>query len=169
VIATQNPSEHFGTFALPDSQLDRFLMRIRIGYPEAEIEREILEAHRLARPVETLPAVLTREELLALQREVREVHVDPSLSDYLIRIVGRTRVAEGVEVGASPRGSLDLYRAAQARALLSGRDFCVPTTSRHWPYRCSPTASSFADGRRGLGNPRGETLRRLVSEVPVPV
>jgi MoxR-like ATPase len=126
VLATQNPIEHHGTYPLPESQLDRFMMRIRIGYPGSEDEKTILRQQSFNSPVSHISPVMHRDEVLALQREVREVRVDDSLIDYLIRIVRATREAEVLDLGVSPRGSLALYHAAQALAFVEGRDFVIP-------------------------------------------
>jgi MoxR-like ATPase len=126
VIATQNPIEHHGTYPLPDSQLDRFLMRLRIGYPSPEAEREIVARQRLVHPAESIQPVLTVEEVIALQRAAHEVAVDDSLLHYVVEVARLTRAAETVELGVSPRGSVSLYRAAQALALVDGRDHVVP-------------------------------------------
>ncbi|MGH9867835.1 MAG: AAA family ATPase [Candidatus Polarisedimenticolia bacterium] len=126
VIATQNPVEHHGTYPLPDSQLDRFLMRLRIGYPSPEAEREIVSRQRLVHPAESVQPVLTVDEVIALQRQAHEVTVDESLLHYVVEIARLTRSAEMVELGVSPRGSVSLYRAAQALALVDGRDHVVP-------------------------------------------
>ncbi|HXG68850.1 MAG TPA: MoxR family ATPase [Blastocatellia bacterium] len=126
VIATQNPVEHHGTYPLPESQLDRFLMRIRMGYPEAEYEKAILRQQSFDSPVEHISPVMGREEVLALQSEVRQVSVDESIMDYLLNIVRATREAEILNLGVSPRGSLALYRAAQALAYVEGRNFVIP-------------------------------------------
>ena len=127
VLATQNPIEHHGTYPLPESQLDRFLLRLRMGYPSAESEKEILRAHGNSRePLENLQPVMTAEEVLRMQEEVRRVRVDDALMDYALAIAQHTRANEHLSLGVSPRGTLMLYRAAQARAFLEGRDFCVP-------------------------------------------
>lgn len=126
VLATQNPIEHHGTYPLPESQLDRFLMRVRMGYPDAEDEKAILRQQTLNSPVEHLAPVMHSEDILALQHEVREVTVDESLTDYLIRIVRATRETEILSLGVSPRGSLALYHAAQALAFIEGRDYVIP-------------------------------------------
>ena len=125
VMATQNPVEHHGTYPLPESQLDRFLMRIRIGYPDREAEREIL---RNADGVhgEVLPAVLSAEELLDLQRRASKIGVDETLVDYMLAIVERTRTHESLALGVSPRGAQALYRATQALAMAEGRDYVIP-------------------------------------------
>jgi MoxR-like ATPase len=126
VLATQNPIEHHGTYPLPESQLDRFLMRLRIGYPEAEDEKTILRQQSLNSPLEHLVPVMHSEDVLALQREARAVSVDEALTDYLIRIVRATREAEILDLGVSPRGSLALYHAAQALAFVKGRHYVIP-------------------------------------------
>lgn len=126
VIATQNPVEYHGTFPLPEAQLDRFLMRVRIGYPTHEDEMRILrERDRPAAPEEMKP-VLSREEVLALQARVDSVRVDEALLDYAVRLAEASRAAKGVRLGLSPRGALALARAARATAVVEGRDYCVP-------------------------------------------
>ena len=126
VLATQNPVEHHGTYPLPESQLDRFMMRLRMGYPDMEDEKIILRQQTLSAPVDRLQPVMHSEDVLALQREVREVAVEESLVDYLIRIVRATRESDLLDLGVSPRGSLALYHAAQAIAFIEGRDYVIP-------------------------------------------
>jgi MoxR-like ATPase len=126
VLATQNPVEHHGTYPLPDSQLDRFLLRIEMGYPERQAEKEIIVRQRLTHPAETLQAVLTSEELVVLQKQVREIRVEEAVLDYMMGVVEATRDAQAVELGASPRGSVSLYRACQALAAVEGRDYVLP-------------------------------------------
>src|SRR5262249_32050197 len=126
VIATQNPVEHHGTYPLPESQLDRFLLRVRMSYPGAESERDILRGDAGAIRLDGLQAVLTGDDVLALQEDVTRVRVDDALVDYTLQIVQKTRDSEQLTLGVSPRGSLMLYRAAQAMALLEGRTFCTP-------------------------------------------
>jgi len=126
VIATQNPVEHHGTYPLPESQLDRFLMRVRMGYPEAAAEREILRAEVGAELLDDLRPVLTGAEVLEMQQAVKQIRVDESLVSYALEIVRRTRESEFLSLGVSPRGSQALYRAAQAMAFLDGRSFCTP-------------------------------------------
>ena len=126
VVATQNPHEFEGTYPLPESQLDRFLLRIKVGYPDRAAERAILTQHRAGEPVESLQPVLRTAEVLALQAKVRDVRVDDSISDYLLKIVDETRKHPDIVLAASTRAALGLYRAAQAHALLDGRDFTVP-------------------------------------------
>ncbi|HXZ41084.1 MAG TPA: MoxR family ATPase [Terriglobales bacterium] len=126
VIATQNPVEHHGTYPLPESQLDRFLIRARMGYPDSDAEREILRSEAGSARLETMRAVLSGSDVLDLQQAVTRVRVDESLVEYALTIVRKTRESENLSLGVSPRGSQMLYRAAQAMAFLSGRNFCTP-------------------------------------------
>ncbi len=126
VIATQNPIEHHGTYPLPESQLDRFMLRLRIGYPDSEDEKKILRDRERAEPLDALRPVMSGEDIADLQRTVAQVSVDDALVDYLMRIVAATRETEMLDLGVSPRGSLSLFRAAQALALTEDRDYCVP-------------------------------------------
>ncbi len=161
VIATQNPIEHHGTYPLPDSQLDRFLMRIRIGYPEESAEKEIISRQRLVHPAETIEAVLTVEEMLSLQKLVRDVRVDEALLDYLVRIVKQTRQSDAVELGVSPRGSVSLCRAAQAMALVEGRDYVTPDDVKELAV---PVLAHRMMLRHGAGRQR-ETSRLILEEI----
>jgi MoxR-like ATPase len=126
VIATQNPVEHHGTYPLPESQLDRFLIRARMGYPDSEAEREILRSEAGSARLEAMRPVLSGPDVLDLQQAVTRVRVDESLVEYALTIVKKTRESENFSLGVSPRGSQMLYRAAQAMAFLSGRNFCTP-------------------------------------------
>jgi MoxR-like ATPase len=126
VIATQNPVEHHGTYPLPESQLDRFLMRLRIGYPDSASEREILRNGDQALSAPAAASGLSAEDVLQFQDAVQHVSVEESLVDYMLAIVERTRTHEGLALGVSPRGSRALYRAAQSLALLEGRDYAIP-------------------------------------------
>jgi MoxR-like ATPase len=126
VVATQNPIEHHGTYPLPESQLDRFMLRIRMGYPEAEAEKEILRQQKHAPNIEQIAPVLGAADILEAQRAVTEVRVDEALLDYILAIVEATRRSEFLLTGVSPRGSLALHRAAQAIAYFEGRDYCIP-------------------------------------------
>lgn len=126
VIATQNPIEYEGTFALPEAQLDRFMLRIRLGYPQPLEEIVILDEQKRSHPLEELGEVCSVEELRELQAAAREIYVDQTVSDYIVRLVSATRVHPDVYLGASPRGSIALYRAGQALAGLLGRDYVIP-------------------------------------------
>jgi MoxR-like ATPase len=126
VLATQNPIEHHGTYPLPESQLDRFMLRIRMGYPSRESEKEILRRRTHERAVETIESGIEASDVLSMQREVEQVRVEESLLDYALEIIEQTRQSERLTLGVSPRGSLMLQRAAQARAFIEGRNFCLP-------------------------------------------
>jgi MoxR-like ATPase len=126
VLATQNPYEFEGTYPLPESQLDRFLLRCRIGYPDRAAEKEILTCHRSGEPVDQLKPVLAAQDLLALQHAVRAVRVEDTLNDYILDLVEATRKHRDVYLGGSTRAALGLYRASQALALLQGRGYTVP-------------------------------------------
>ena len=126
VIATQNPIEYEGTFALPEAQLDRFMLRIRLGYPQPLEEIVILDEQKREHPLEDVGEVVSADELREMQTGIRQVYVDPTISDYIVRLVGATRSHPDIYLGASPRGSLALYRAGQALAALSGRDYVIP-------------------------------------------
>jgi MoxR-like ATPase len=126
VLATQNPFEFEGTFPLPESQMDRFLMRLRLGYPDRGTEKEVLVRHRVGEPVDDLKPVMHAEDVRRLQQLVRNVRVEETLNDYILDLVGATREHGSLYLGASTRAALALYRAAQALALLQGRDYAVP-------------------------------------------
>ena len=126
VIATQNPVEHHGTYPLPESQMDRFLLRVKMTYPAAESEREILRAEAGAARLDKVQPVLNADDVIAMQEQVSKIRVDESLVSYTLEIVNKTRQTEQLSLGVSPRGSLMLYRAAQAMAFLEGRSFTIP-------------------------------------------
>ncbi len=126
VIATQNPIEYEGTYPLPESQLDRFLMRLRIGYPDAESEKDILYSQKMAHPLDSLEAAISSTDVLIIQQAVRSITLDEVVSKYILEIAGRTRQSQHLEVGVSPRGSLAIFRAAQSLAYVDGRDYVIP-------------------------------------------
>jgi MoxR-like ATPase len=126
VLATQNPVEHHGTYPLPESQLDRFLMRIKMGYPSLEDEKEIFRSQSQAHPLQSLQTVISSGEVLLIQESVRAIPIDESILDYALQIVEKTRRSEFLSLGVSPRGSLALLRACQSRAYVHGRDYCLP-------------------------------------------
>jgi MoxR-like ATPase len=170
VIATQNPLEFEGTYPLPESQLDRFLMRISVGYPHRDYELELLENHRRGEPVDRLEPVLTCEQVLELQDAVRQVQVDPAINDYLLDIVEATRRCEDLHVGVSIRGALALYRAAQALALLEGRSFVVPDDVKNLAvpvlsHRVIPKGYHHGSQREAVES----LIERLLAEVAVPM
>ncbi len=169
VVATQNPYEFEGTYPLPESQLDRFLIRLRLGYPDRAAERLILTGHRDGEPVDHLKPVLSGEEVAAMQQAVREVRVDDSLSDYLLDLVESTREHPDVHLGASTRAALALYRASQALALIRGRDYVVPDDVKRLAV---PVLSHRLLIRRARGSPGGDSAEQVVGEIvrqtPVP-
>jgi MoxR-like ATPase len=126
VIATQNPVEYHGTFPLPEAQLDRFLMRVQIGYPSPEEAKRILREKDLSTELKGLAPALKKDEVLALQQKADEARVDEALLDYIVKIAEATRIHKSFKLGLSPRGALALARAARAYALVDGRDYCVP-------------------------------------------
>jgi len=126
VLATQNPIEYEGTFPLPEAQLDRFLLRLSLGYPSAADEIAVLDRQQFAHPVDKLEKVIEIEELLSAQKEIRKVYVEQHVKHYIVEVTGQTRKHNDVYLGASPRGSLALFRSSQARASLHGRDFVLP-------------------------------------------
>ena len=126
VMATQNPIEYEGTFPLPEAQLDRFMLRIRLGYPSRDDEQKILDAQQFKHPIEELDQAVTVEELVAAQEQVKTVHVDELIKKYIVEVVALTRDHPDAYLGASPRGSLTLYKAAQVRAAIDGRDYVIP-------------------------------------------
>jgi MoxR-like ATPase len=126
VLATQNPIEHHGTYPLPESQLDRFMLRLRIGYPGVADEKLILRDREHAEPLDDMQPVMSAQDILQLQDAVSEVSVDDAIVEYLMRIVAATRSSEMLDLGVSPRGTLSLFRAAQALALTEERNYCLP-------------------------------------------
>jgi MoxR-like ATPase len=170
VIATQNPVEHHGTYPLPESQLDRFLMRLRIGYPDAASERDILRNSERSR--EEPPAALPVEYVLELQNVVHRVTVEDALVDYMLAIVERTRNHESLTLGVSPRGSQALYRATQALALLEGRDYAIPDDVKRlaapvFAHRVViNTRTTLAQRRADMGE---RIIEEILSQVEVPL
>lgn len=156
VVATQNPSEHHGTYPLPESQLDRFMLRLHMGYPSLQDERQILRDRETSDPIEDLQPVMSRSDVTVLQNMVGSVRFDDSLMGYLLQIVDLTRRSESLELGISPRGSLALFRSAQALALVEGRDYCIADDIKRLVLPC------FA--HRVLVNSRVTALRNRTRE-----
>jgi MoxR-like ATPase len=172
VVATQNPVEHHGTYPLPESQLDRFLVRARMGYPNAESEREILRSEAGAARLEDVLPVLSAADVVAIQDEVTKVRVDDSLIDYTLEIVRKTRDSELLSLGVSPRGSLMLYRAAQAMAYLDGRQFAIPEDLKSlvvpvFAHRVVVNARYTSTMKKS--EQAEQVLREIVDSVPVPM
>ena len=169
VIATQNPIELEGTFPLPEAQLDRFLLRVAIGYPEAEEEREILRRFREVDPLEELMPVVAGDEVVALSKACRQVYISPVIETYLLSLVRATRSNPALSLGASPRGSLALARTAQVLAAMRGRAFVIPDDVQ-WlagPALTHRLILSSQSRLRGKGVP--EVLQSVIEQVPVPV
>src|SRR5271167_3230976 len=172
VIATQNPVEHHGTYPLPESQLDRFLMRIKMGYPSHETEREILRKHIHDDSLAALEPVAGIDDVLEMQESVARVKVDASLHDYALEIVNRTRKTEQLALGVSPRGTLMLQRAAQARAFLDGRDYCLPDDFKQLAvavFSHRVVASSRHASLQRKSETTESVLREIVDSVRVPL
>jgi MoxR-like ATPase len=172
VLATQNPVEYHGTYPLPESQLDRFLMCIRMGYPDEESEKQILRSQQQSHPIEEVQPVLTCDEVRRIQKEVRSVRVDEALGDYLVRIASVSRSSDELTLGISPRGTLLLQRAAQAHALLDGRTYMVPDDIKAvavpvLAHRVVPRARASVGG--GRGREAEAILANILETVPVPL
>lgn len=169
VLATQNPIELEGTFPLPEAQLDRFLLRLELGYPESEEERAIMRRFRQEDPLDSLAPVVDAADLLALGRRCREVYVHPVVEDYILDIVRRTREDEGLALGASPRGTLALMRTGQALAALRGRDYVQPDDIQYLvepvlAHRLLPSVRTRLRGRAAR-----DILAQILEATPVPV
>jgi len=162
VVATQNPYEFEGTYPLPESQLDRFLVRVRMGYPSAEDEKAILSAQRERHPLDDLKPVVTGPEVVALQAAVRAVRIEPTVVDYLLSVVRSTRGHKHLTLGASPRASLALSRASQARALLAGRDYVTPDDVKALAV---PVLAHRVLGTGASGDGQADEREKVVADV----
>jgi len=172
VIATQNPIEHHGTYPLPESQLDRFLMRLRMGYPGAASEKEILRNFANSEPLARIEPVMAAEEVVEIQQAVRRVAVDEHLMSYTLAMVEKTRQHEYLSLGVSPRGSMMLYRAAQALALVEGRNYCIPDDFKRLAlpvlaHRCVVSSRYISTLKKG--DQAEAILREIVDATPVPL
>jgi MoxR-like ATPase len=168
VLATQNPVEHEGTFPLPEAQLDRFLMRITLGYPPTEEEERVVESQQLRHPIENLGPVATAREVLDAQKAVREVHVEPGIRTYSVDLAARTRTLPDVHLGASPRGSLGLARAAQARAVIAGRDYVTPDDVKAVAVPVLAHRLLLSPSARLKGITPKSLIDQIVNDTPVP-
>jgi MoxR-like ATPase len=171
VIATQNPAEHYGTYPLPESQMDRFLMRISVGYPARSVEREVLRDRTGGDPVARLSPVVDLATVRALQDAVEAVRVDDALLDYAMSIIEETRRHPAITVGVSTRGALAWYRGAQAAALAAGRDFVVPDDFKSLAVPCLAHRLTLAHSHDSLGRARVDAERivaEIVNRVAVP-
>ena len=172
VIATQNPWEHHGTFPLPESQLDRFLMRIRIGYPDLADEKKVLDRPQALHPADELGPVLTLQEVLDLQDGVEKVRLDDSLMEYLLAIVSATRRSELIALGVSTRGAMALHKAAKALALVRDRDYCLPDDIKDLAPMVLAHRVTLHAGqgtRRHRSEEAEQVIRDIVESVPVPL
>src|SRR3989441_1421897 len=172
VIATQNPIEHHGTYPLPESQLDRFMLRLRVGYPSADDEKQILRDREHAEPLDEVQPVMSGQDVLELQAAVSEVSVDDAIVDYLMRIVTATRSSEMLDLGVSPRGTLALFRAAQALALTEDRIYCIPDDIKRlvipvFAHRL--TVSSRYSSAMRRSEEAEAVLREIMKTVSVPL
>jgi MoxR-like ATPase len=169
VMATQNPIELEGTFPLPEAQLDRFLMQVGLGYPTEEEEEDMLLTYRLDDPLPQLGPVASTEDVLELQRAVRETHISDDVRHYILHVVRATREHEAVDLGVSPRGTLSLFKASQALAALRGRDYVIPSDVQHM---CAPVLTHrlhISPQIRLRGRTPAEVVAEIVGSVPVPV
>lgn len=172
VIATQNPVEHHGTYPLPESQLDRFLMRIKMGYPSHETERQILRSRINDDPIMSIEPVADVSDVISMQERVTRIKVDASLHDYALEIVNRTRKSDQLALGVSPRGTLMLQRAAQARAFLEGRDYCLPDDFKQLAisvFAHRVVASTRHASLQKKSETTENVLREIVESVRVPL
>lgn len=168
VIATQNPLEYEGTFKLPEAQMDRFLMRIQVGYPELDDEVGVIERQQFEHPIDSLDAVVSPEQILSAHREIRAVYIAPSLKSYLVQIVQQTREHSGIRLGASPRGSLGLTRTCQAQAAMDRREHVVPDDIKELAVPVLGHRINLAPGARLDSLEVEHILAEILENTPVP-
>lgn len=169
LIATQNPIEYEGTFPLPEAQLDRFTMKLNVGYPTIEEEAELLSRVQHHHPIEDVQPVMTANELLELQKQVKEVHVDESLKEYLVTISHETRNHPAVYIGVSPRGSITLFRACQAYAYMEGRDYVIPDDIKLLAHPVLDHRIIMHTESRLDGMTSTKVIDQILSKVAVPI
>jgi MoxR-like ATPase len=169
VLATENPSELEGTFPLPEAQLDRFMLRIEIGYPDAEDEDQMLVRMQHRHPLETLEPVVTTEHLQRAIAQVRDIHIEPELRTYIASLARATREHSAIELGVSPRGTLALFRATQAMAALRGRGFATPDDVKAVSEQVLTHRMLLSPDARLRGRTMGQILDEIVDSVSVPV
>jgi len=168
VLATQNPIEYEGTFPLPEAQLDRFLMRVRVGYPSLPNEIRILEEQQLQHPIETLESVVETDSILEAVEEIKKIYVSPAIKRYIVELTGRTRQSDDVYLGASPRGSLALFRTGQARAALLGRDHILPDDIQEMAVPVLGHRIIVGPAARLREVSADRIVREIVENLPVP-
>ena len=169
VLATQNPVELEGTFPLPEAQVDRFLLKVGMGYPEREEERQILRRFRTGNPLVELTPVISTDDIRMANQLCREVHVHPVLEDYLLDIVAATRVNSAFALGVSPRGALAFYRTAQALAAIHGRNYVIPDDIKQMAHPVLAHRLAPSIDARLHGQSVTDVLTTVVDETPVPV
>ncbi len=170
VIATQNPLEIYGTYPLPESQLDRFMMRIKMGYPPPEKEKEIIISHKFSRPLDQISSVITPEDVLEIQKRIKNVKISNELMDYIVEIIKKTRNSEVIKIGASPRASILFSRACQAYAFVNGRDYVIPDDIKTLAipilvHRIVPKGK-ISDGRREEVE---DIIKEIIYKISVPL
>jgi MoxR-like ATPase len=169
VMATQNPIEYEGTYPLPEAQLDRFLLKMKMGYPEVDEEIEVLNRAQKVPPIEDLYPVIDLEGLLALQKDIKEVYVDDTIKRYIVDIVNMTRRFPGVYLGASPRGSIALMKTAQAYAFMYGRDYVLPDDIQYLAPFVLAHRIILKSEAKFEGVSAEEIVNRVIARIPVPV
>ena len=168
-MATQNPIDYEGTYPLPEAQLDRFLVKIKMGYPELEEEVEVLNRAQKKPPIQELESVISLEDVRELQTKIKEVFVEDSIKHYIVSLADRTRVHESIYLGVSPRGSIALMKACQAYAFMNGRDYCIPDDVQYLaPYVFTHRIILKAEAKYEGLLPE-DVIDRIISRVPVPV
>jgi MoxR-like ATPase len=168
VLATQNPIEYEGTFPLPEGQLDRFLLRINIGYPDAKEEIAIIERQQIIHPIEQIGPVLDSSDVQMLQETVKEIFVDDLIKQYIVALVAATRKHPSIYLGASPRGSLALFRTAQALALLSGRNYVLPDDVKALAVPALAHRAILSSADQSQGKDSRDYIEEIVRATPVP-
>ncbi len=168
VMATQNPVEYEGTFPLPEAQLDRFLLIIRLGYPTVEEELEIIDRQQSVHPIDTLRPVAEADEIISLQRKIREIYVDDLVKRYIVNLVAATRTHQDIALGASPRASLALFRGGQAVALIAGRDYVLPDDVKGLAVPMLSHRMIVSAGARMRGVGSQEVVEQILEETAVP-
>ena len=168
VMATQNPIEYEGTFPLPEAQLDRFMMNITLGYPRPQDEMNILDSHQFHHPLDDLEQIMRAEELVQIQQQVRSIHVDPSIREYIVSLAGATRTHHNLYLGASPRGSLALFRASQALAAIRGRGYVIPDDVKLLAKATLAHRIIVTPAARVRGITSAAILEEILQTVPVP-
>ncbi|MBM7622203.1 MoxR-like ATPase [Bacillus tianshenii] len=169
VMATQNPIEYEGTYPLPEAQLDRFLFKMNMGYPTPDEEVQILHSTEKRQPINELQSVITLEELQEMQKRVKEVHVDVTVKEYIVDLVNRTRTHQSVYLGASPRGSVALMKAAQAYAFIHGRDYVLPDDVQYLAKYVLPHRIILKSEAKFEGMTAEQVVKKVIDRTPIPV